>query len=78
MDRFASAGAELVEMVLADGDCWDRYAAAQWWNVQEWLQEHPDDPDAPAMRVHLDDRRRDHLAWRRRSLGWGVFVLRTD
>lgn len=30
LDRFESAGCELVEMVLADGDTWDRYVAAQW------------------------------------------------
>jgi SAM-dependent methyltransferase len=77
MDRFASVGAELVEMVLADGDCWDRYAAAHWWNIHAWLQENPDDPDVPVMREQLESRRRDHLAWRRRCLGWGVFVLRS-
>lgn len=77
MDRLTSTGTELVEMVLADADCWDRYTAAQWWNVRSWLDDHPDDPDAAAMRTQLDVRRRDYLSWRRRSLGWGVFVLRS-
>jgi SAM-dependent methyltransferase len=77
MDRFAGVGAELVEMVLADGDCSDRYTAAQWWNLNAWLQDNPDDPEAPGMRDLLDSRRREHLAWRRRCLGWGVFVLRS-
>ena len=32
--------------------------------------------DAPAMRDYLDRSRRSHLAYGRRYLGWGVFVLR--
>ncbi|MEJ7628532.1 MAG: methyltransferase domain-containing protein, partial [Nocardioidaceae bacterium] len=50
LDRFESAGAELVEMVLADGDSWDRYVAAQWWNVAEWLHTNPADARADEMR----------------------------
>ena len=38
LDRFEAAGVELVEMVLADGDSWDRYAAGQWWPLDEWLR----------------------------------------
>ncbi len=76
LDRFASAGMELVEMVLADGDSWDRYAASQWWNVDQWLRANPADPDAPAMREFLANARSSHLRYGRRYLGWGVFVLR--
>lgn len=76
MDRFEAAGAELVEMVLADHDTWDRYEAAQWWTVHEWLSAHPDHADAPELRAFLDRSRRNHLRWRRPWLGWGVFVLR--
>ncbi|NYI07885.1 SAM-dependent methyltransferase [Allostreptomyces psammosilenae] len=76
LDRFEAAGVELLEMVLADPDSWDRYMATQWWTMSDWLREHPDDPDAPAMRGVLDRARRSHLAYQRRYLGWGVFVLR--
>ena len=44
LDRFESAGFELVEMVLANQDDWDRYVAAQWLTVDDWLAENPDDP----------------------------------
>ena len=74
-DRFDAARLELVEMVLADGDSWDRYVAAQWWTVNEWLRVNPDDPDAPPMRRYLEHSRRSHLSYGRRYLGWGVFVL---
>jgi SAM-dependent methyltransferase len=76
LDRFEAAGVSLVEMVLADQDSWDRYVAAQWWTITEWLRENPEHPDAPDMRAFLDDGRRSHLAYGRQYLGWGVFVLR--
>jgi SAM-dependent methyltransferase len=74
--RASSAGMELVEMVLADAGSWDRYVAAQWWTVSAWLRANPDHPEAPGMREFLADSRDSHLAYGRRYLGWGVFVLR--
>ncbi|WP_240196914.1 hypothetical protein [Nonomuraea lactucae] len=47
-ERFESAGFELLEMVLANQDTWDRYAAGQWWTLSDWLRDHPDAPEAPA------------------------------
>ncbi|WP_329130331.1 class I SAM-dependent methyltransferase [Streptomyces sp. NBC_01476] len=77
LDRIEAAGMELVEMVLADGDSWDRYAAGQWFTIDRWLRETPrDHPDAADMRVFLEHSRRTHLTWARRYFGWGVFVLR--
>ncbi|MEK8170576.1 methyltransferase domain-containing protein [Streptomyces sp. M19] len=75
-ERFEAAGFELVEMVLADQDSWDRYTAPQWRAISDWLRAHPDDPDAPDMREFLRHARTSHLAYGRRYLGWGVFVLR--
>lgn len=77
LDRFEAAGMDLLEMVLADGDSWDRYAAGQWFAISDWLRDHPaDHPDADDMRAFLAHARRTHLEWNRRYLGWGVFVLR--
>lgn len=77
-DRFAAAGLELIEMVLADGDSWDRYAAAQWWTLDEWLRAHPDDPRSADVRTFLGHWRTVHLEFQRRYFGWGVFVLRVS
>ena len=76
LDRLEAADVELVEMVLADGDSWDRYEAAQWRTIVDWLDANPADPDHDAMRAFLDAGRRNHLRWGRRYLGWGVFVTR--
>ena len=76
LDRFDSAGFELVEMVLADADDWDRYVASQWLTVDDWLRQHPDDPEADALREWSAQARRSHMEFGRRYLGWGVFILR--
>ncbi|QPP08932.1 class I SAM-dependent methyltransferase [Streptomyces bathyalis] len=75
-ERFEAAGLELVEMVLADPDSWDRYAASQWRTVSDWLCAHPEHPDAPDMRDFLRHSRTSYLAHGRDLLGWGAFVLR--
>ena len=76
LDRLEASGLELVEMVLANQDSWDRYEASQWRTISAWLDANPDDPDHAAMRAFLDNGRRTYLAWGRRYLGWGVFVTR--
>ena len=76
LDRFETAGTELVEMIMADAASWDRYVASQWWTVHEWLRANPGHPEATAMREYADSSRRSYLAYNRRYLGWGVFVLR--
>jgi hypothetical protein len=77
LDRFESVGLELVEMVLANLDSWDRYVAAQWWTVNEWVRANPNDPYAPVISEEIAKHRRDYLEYQRRYLGWGVFVLRS-
>lgn len=76
LDRFEQTGLELVEMILADGDGWDRYEAAQWLAADMWLRQNPDDPDAERLREWNARNRRVYLRYGRRYLGWGIFVLR--
>jgi SAM-dependent methyltransferase len=76
LDRFESVDLELVEMILADGDSWDRYEASQWRTIAAWLDANAGDPDHDAMREFLDTNRRAYLRWGRRYLGWGAFVAR--
>ncbi|MBC7869257.1 MAG: methyltransferase domain-containing protein [Chitinophagaceae bacterium] len=75
LDRFEANGLELIDMVLADGDNWDRYVASQWNTVHQWLRENPNDPDTPAMRLWIAKNRRDYLTYGRQTMGWGVFIL---
>jgi hypothetical protein len=66
----------VAEMVLANQDAWDRYAASQWLNVSNWLDDNRDDPEAEDVRRTRDNSRRNYLRYERRHLGWGVFILR--
>ncbi|MBL6277892.1 class I SAM-dependent methyltransferase [Micromonospora fiedleri] len=72
---FGEQGWDLVEMVLADQDSWDRYAAAHWLNLRRWLDDNPDDPLAPELRQELTEDPLRHVRYRRDYLGWGVFAL---
>ncbi|MBN2352889.1 MAG: methyltransferase domain-containing protein [Spirochaetales bacterium] len=76
LNRFAAAGMNLVEMVLADHHGWDRYEAPQWAAVDDFLNAHPDDPEAFSLREWITGNRRIYLEYGRRYFGWGVFVLR--
>ena len=76
LDRVESAGFELVEMVLACADDWDRYVASQWMTVDEWLRDNPDEREAEDLSEWIRAARRSYLAVERRYLGWGAFVLR--
>ncbi len=75
-DRLDYAGLELVEMVAATPETWDRYEASQWLTVTDWLAANPGDSDHDAMVRFRDDSRRTYLRWGRRYLGWAVFVTR--
>ncbi len=73
--HFAELGWDMVEMVLAAPDDWDRYAAAQWLTTRRFLDEFPDDELAPTLRAELDTAALDHVRYQRTYVGWGVFVL---
>lgn len=73
--RFAAAGCDVVEMVLADQDSWDRYVAPQWLSVRRWLDANPGDELHDQMRAELDTAAISHARYQREYLGWGVFAL---
>ena len=75
LDRFETAGLDLVEMVIASTDDWDRYTASRWLTTGRWLATHPDSPEAADVRERRSRRRREYLASERGRFQWGVFVL---
>jgi len=75
LEQFADLGCDVVEMVLADQNSWDRYVAAQWLNTRRWLDAHPDDELAGQMRAELTTAPARYVRYRREYLGWGVFAL---
>jgi SAM-dependent methyltransferase len=75
VDRFDALGYDVVEMMLADQDSWDRYAAPHWLNIRLWLDANPGHELADQMRHKLQVERADYVRYLREHLGWGVFAL---
>jgi len=72
---FGQLGYDVVEMVLADQDDWDRYEAAKWLTMRRWLDTNPDDEFAKDVRAQLSSEPKRYAAYTREYLGWGVFAL---
>ncbi|CAL96327.1 SAM-dependent methyltransferase [Azoarcus olearius] len=72
---FRRLGYDVVEMVLADQDGWDRYEAAKWLTMRRWLEANPDDELADTVRAHLSTEPERYATFTREYLGWGVFAL---
>lgn len=75
LGSFSALGYDVVEMVLADQDSWDRYAAAQWLTMRRWLDDNPGDEMAAEVRAKLGSEPQNYAAYTREYLGWGVFAL---
>ncbi|WP_405736124.1 class I SAM-dependent methyltransferase [Streptomyces sp. NBC_01537] len=75
IEQFGALGYDVVEMVLADQDSWDRYRAAQWFNIRRWLDLNPDDELAAELRAELTTAPLRYARYEREYLGWGVFAL---
>ncbi|MFA5081242.1 MAG: class I SAM-dependent methyltransferase [Hydrogenophilaceae bacterium] len=72
---FGRLGYDVVEMVLADQDGWDRYEAAKWLTMRRWLEANPGDELAKEVRAQLTSEPERYAAYTREYLGWGVFAL---
>ncbi len=69
-------GLRLVAILASSEDDWDRYESGHWRKLEEWLREHPDDPDADAIRERHLAFRDHYLRWQRDAMGWAIFVAR--
>jgi SAM-dependent methyltransferase len=72
---FGDLDYDVVEMVLADQEGWDRYEAAKWLTMRRWLEANPDDDFAKEVRAQLTLEPKRYAAYTREYLGWGVFAL---
>ncbi len=75
LEQFRYLGWDVVEMVLADQDSWDRGTSRHSLNMRRWLDANPDDELADDMRAELAAGPAGHARYQREYLGWGVFVL---
>jgi hypothetical protein len=73
--RFSELGRDVVEMVLASQDSWDRHIAAQWLTIAAGSTPNPGDELATEMRAELGTSLARYARYQREYLGWGVFAL---
>ena len=66
---------DVVEMVLANQDGWDRYEAAKWLTMRRWLEANPEDDFAKDVRARLTSEPKRYTAYTREYLCWGGFAL---
>jgi hypothetical protein len=64
--------------LVSSEDDWDRYEALQWRAAERYAVEHPDDPDAEEIVRRQRDARDVYLRWGRDTLGWAVYLFRSD
>ncbi|MDN8552534.1 class I SAM-dependent methyltransferase [Citrobacter werkmanii] len=75
ISSFDPLGYDVVEMVLADQEGWDRYEAAKWLTMRRWLEANQNDEFAPEVREQLRSSPGRHVTFTREYIGWGVFAL---
>jgi ubiquinone/menaquinone biosynthesis C-methylase UbiE len=54
---------------------WDAYEGLYARTMEEYLEAHPDDPDADALRLRLQTWQDGYRRWGRDTLGFGVYVF---
>jgi ubiquinone/menaquinone biosynthesis C-methylase UbiE len=60
---------------VASPDDWDHYEGTYAGSIERHLLDHPDDPDAEAMRQRLRPWRDAYLRWGRGTLGFGLYLF---
>lgn len=75
LTSFGQLGYDVVEMMLADQDGWDRYEAAKWLTMRRWLDANPHDELARDVRDLLNSEPVRYAIYTREYLGWGIFAL---
>jgi SAM-dependent methyltransferase len=76
VDRFESAELTAVGLIAASRDDWDRYESLHWRAVEEWLEDHPGDPEVAEIRQQHEHHKRAYLETTRELLGWAILVGR--
>ncbi|MBU4214230.1 MAG: class I SAM-dependent methyltransferase [Actinobacteria bacterium] len=72
---FGAQGYDVVEMVCATEESWDRYQGPQWLTMRRWADTHPDHELHDEVRRLLATEPQQYAAFTRVHFGWGVFAL---
>jgi SAM-dependent methyltransferase len=78
LEWFNQAGAQLVEMIIASTEDWDRYEAPKWLTFDRWKRQNLDDPELDVLVEYANKSQVNYLKYERPYCDWGVFVLRIE
>lgn len=76
IERFRAAELVPIGLVAASEDDWDAYESLHWRALEDWIAEHPTDPDAEQIRQRHEEARDHYLSVQRGLLGWAIFAAR--
>lgn len=65
---------DVVGIVSANTDDWDRYESRQWLNAREWFDGNPDHPRRHEVLATSRAHRESYLRDERGQLGWSVLI----
>jgi cyclopropane fatty-acyl-phospholipid synthase-like methyltransferase len=68
-------GFDLLSVVRASQDDWDRYESANWRGLLHWLQENPHHSERQEVIDHLHQSQEEYFQYGREYLGWAVYIL---
>jgi SAM-dependent methyltransferase len=72
----AALGLTPVYTAVSNLDDWDHYETLQWYAVERWLREHPEEPDRAEIVERASKSRDTYLRWGRDTLGWALYLFR--
>jgi SAM-dependent methyltransferase len=62
--------------MVSNHDDWDRYETLQWYAVDEFARNNPDDPNLPEIQMRSSQAREIFLRWGRDGFGWAIYLFR--
>jgi hypothetical protein len=75
VDAALDRGFRLLSLSVANADEWDRFESRWCAGRERWLLDHPDAPDAAAVRSVVDEHRNGWLHGYRGILGFAYLTL---
>jgi len=62
--------------LVSNQDDWDHYETLQWWNVDVYIQQNPEDPDNQKLLEKTKRGKESYLRWGRDTSGWAIYVFK--
>ena len=68
-------GFDILYLLRASQDDWDRYESENWRGLLDWLDENPQHPERQEVIEHLHQSQEEYFQYGREYLGWAIYLL---